>query len=89
MVPLVSARHVLKKCKRKGGVIKMETIKAKAMQTRERNQAARAALLQEQAETTRVARQALQRVFENSDATPEEVLRAAELLATLSSTRRC
>ena len=51
--------------------------------TRERNQAARLALIQEEAAAKRAARLALTKVFESPDATPEQVLKAAELLEKL------
>ena len=60
----------------------------KAQTARERHQAARAELCQEQAQTMRAARQALQRVFEVPEATAEQVLEAAKLLVELSGTRR-
>ena len=61
----------------------MDEAHKKAQATRERTNAARAQRYEEQAETIRTARQALQRVLENKDATPEQLIRAAEILAEL------
>lgn len=58
------------------------TIKAK--QTREHTQRARAELFEEKAEAVKLVRVALHRILEDSTATPEEILRAAELLAQLA-----
>lgn len=55
----------------------------KARATRERNQEAQRRRYAEQAESIRAARKALQRVMESEDATPEQILRAAELLAQI------
>lgn len=55
----------------------------KARETRERNQAARSALWEEQTATTRAARLALQRVMEAQEATPAEILEAARLLVEI------
>lgn len=55
-----------------------------AQATREANLAARTALYQEQTTAKRVARLALQRVTENPEATPEQLLEAARLLAELA-----
>jgi len=56
----------------------------KARETRERNQKVR----EEQTAVTRAAQQALKRIFECEDSTPEEIFRAAELYAELSKSRR-
>jgi len=55
----------------------------KAQATRQRNQEARSALYREQAAAVRAARLALQRVLEREDASPSEIIRAAELLTRL------
>lgn len=60
-----------------------EELKAKAQETRIKNQAAKMALYQEQAAAKRSALLALTKVFESADATPAEILRAGELLAKL------
>lgn len=60
-----------------------EESKAKAQETRIKNQAAKMALYQEQAAAKRAAPLALTKVFESADATPAEILRAGELLAKL------
>lgn len=52
----------------------------KARESRERNLASRTALYQEQTAAKRAARLALQRIMEDADASPEQILRAAELL---------
>lgn len=57
--------------------------KEKSMKTRLQNQEARLALCQERAAATRAARLALTKILECQDATPEQILRAAELLAEL------
>lgn len=62
----------------------MDKSYAQAQETRKRNQEARAAMYEEQAASIRIARQALQRVLENKDATPAETLEAARLLVELS-----
>ena len=61
----------------------MDKAHKQASATRGRNQAARAAWMEEQAAAKRAARLALQRVTESPDATPAELLRAAELLKEL------
>lgn len=61
----------------------MDEAHKKAQATRERNREARTALYQEQAQAIQAARKALQRVMESEDATPEQILRAAELLAQI------
>lgn len=58
----------------------MDEAHKKAQATRERNQEAQRRRYAEQAESIRVARLALLRVMESEDATPEQILRAAELL---------
>lgn len=62
----------------------MDDSHRKAQETRRRNEAARAAKWREEAEMKRVARQALQRIFDDASATPEQILEAAKLLAELS-----
>ena len=62
----------------------MDEAHKQAQTTRERNLAARTALCEEQTAAKRVARTALQRVTENPDATPAELLEAARLLAELA-----
>lgn len=61
----------------------MDEAHKKAQATRERNQAVRAALCQEQAQAIRAARVALARVLENDSATPGEILEAARLLVEI------
>lgn len=61
----------------------MDEAHKKAQATRERNREAQARRYEEQAESIRAVRKALQRVMESEDATPEQVLRAAELLAQI------
>lgn len=61
----------------------MDEAHRKAQATRQRNQEARSALYQEQAAAVRAARMALQRVLESQEASPAEILQAAELLARL------
>lgn len=51
--------------------------------TREKNLEAQTILYQEKAAANQAARLALQRVFESEDSTPEQILRAAELLTAL------
>ena len=60
-----------------------EESKAKAQETRIKNQAAKMALYQEQEEAKRAELLALTKVFESADATPAEILRAGELLAKM------
>ena len=60
-----------------------EELKAKAQETRIKNQAAKMALYQEQAGAKRAALLALTKGFESADATPAEILRAGELLAKM------
>ena len=55
----------------------------KGVESRRKNQESQARRFAEQAESIRVARLALQRVFEAPDATPEQVLEAARLLTEL------
>ena len=61
----------------------MDEAHKKAQATRERNQEARAALCQEQAQAIRAARVALTRGVENDSATPGEILEAARLLVEI------
>lgn len=61
----------------------MDEAHIKGNETRKRLQAERAELYREQLRATRAARTALQRIFESEDATPEQILRAAELLAEI------
>lgn len=57
--------------------------KRQAAETRRRNQEAKAARWEAEAEAINSARLALQRVFESQDASPAEILRAGELLVEL------
>lgn len=61
-----------------------DTTKAKALETRAKNAAVRAAQRIADAELKQAARRALQQVFEAEDATVDQTLRAAELLVKLS-----
>ena len=61
----------------------MTTAAEKGRATRERNQEARIAVLREQQELLKTARQALKRVMDDPEATTEQLLRAAELLKEL------
>lgn len=61
----------------------MDEAHKKAQATRERNQEARAQRYEEQAASIRAARLALQRVMESEDATPGEILEAAQLLVEI------
>ena len=67
--------------RKKGENRKMDDSHRKAQETRRRNEEARAAKWREEAEMKRVARQALQRVLEDTAATPAQILEAAKLLA--------
>lgn len=60
-----------------------EERRAQAVETRIRNQAAQARRYEEQAESIKVARLALQRIMESTDATAEQVLEATKLLVEL------
>ena len=62
----------------------MDEAHTKAQATRERNLAAQTARIEEQTKAKEAARLALQRVTENPDATPGELLEAARLLAELT-----
>ncbi len=62
----------------------MDKSHEKAQETRRRNEEARAAKWREEAAAKRAARQALQRVFEDASATPDQILEAAKLLVELS-----
>ena len=55
----------------------------KARETRAKNAEARAAKWAADAALKQAAKTALQRVFESADATPEQILEAARLLAEL------
>ena len=55
----------------------------KAKETRQRNTEARTALYHEQQAAIAAARRGLQRILENPDASPAELLEAARLLAEL------
>ena len=55
----------------------------KAQATRERTNAARAQRYEEQSESIRSARTALQRVVESEEATAEQILEAARLLVEI------
>ena len=61
----------------------MDEAHKKTQATRERNLEARTALYQEQLETVRTARLALQRVLESKEATTAEILEAARLLVEI------
>lgn len=61
----------------------MDEAHEKAKTTRKRNAEARARMWEEQREATKTAKKALLRVMESEDATPEQILRAAELLAQI------
>lgn len=63
----------------------MDNIKEKSQETRQRNRATKAMLYRERAVSTRAARLALERVCGNPEATNEEILRAAEILAKLAA----
>lgn len=62
----------------------MDAAHEKGQITRERNLAAQTARIEEQTAAKQAARLALQRVTENPDATPAELLEAAKLLAELT-----
>ena len=62
----------------------MDKSHEKAQETRRRNEEARAAKWRGEAAAKRAARQALQRVFEDASATPDQILEAAKLLVELS-----
>lgn len=62
----------------------MDKAHEKAKATRESNLAAQTARMEEQTAAKQAARLALQRVTENPDATPAELLEAAKLLAELT-----
>lgn len=55
----------------------------KARETRRKNEEARAARWAADTALKQAAKAALQRVFENADATPEQILEAAKLLTEL------
>lgn len=55
----------------------------KAAETRQRRAEEQTALWREQREVLRAARGALQKLLENPDATPEQILKAGELLVQL------
>lgn len=59
------------------------TSQERAKLTRETNQEKRIALLRAQIEATNAARSALTKVLEREDATPAEIIQAAQLLAEL------
>ncbi len=61
----------------------MDESHKKAQATRQRNQEAQRRRHEEQAESIRVARLALQRVMEAQEATPAEILEAARLLVEI------
>jgi len=61
----------------------MDESRKRGLVTRERNMEAQARRYEEQAESIRVARLALQRVLESKDATPAEILEAARLLVEI------
>lgn len=59
------------------------TPQEKAAETRKAHQEAQAAVWREQRELLKTAREAMKRVLENKDSTPEQLIRAAEILADL------
>lgn len=61
----------------------MDEAHKKAQETRRENEEARRQMWREQLEATKTAKKALLRVMESEDATPEQILRAAELLAQI------
>ena len=61
----------------------MDEAHKKAAETRQRRSEEHIALLREQREMLRAARGALQKLLESPDATPEQILKGAELLAQL------
>ena len=61
----------------------MDEAHKKAQETRRKNEEARRLMWREQREATKTAKKALLRVMESEDATPEQILRAAELLAQI------
>lgn len=61
----------------------MDEAHKKAQETRRKNEEARRLMWMEQREATKTAKKALLRVMEGEDATPEQILRAAELLAQI------
>lgn len=63
----------------------MDKSHEKAQETRRKNEEVRRQLWQEQREAIRISKKALLRVMESTDATPEQILRAAELLAELGN----
>lgn len=62
----------------------MDEAHTKAQATRERNLAAQTARIEEGTAAKQAARLALQRVTENPDASPAELLEAARLLSELT-----
>lgn len=62
----------------------MDKAHTQAQATRQANMAAQTARIEEQTAARRTARLALQRVTENPEATPAELLEAAKLLAELT-----
>lgn len=61
----------------------MDEAHKKAQETRRKNEEARRLMWREQREAIKTAKKALLRVMESEDATPEQILRAAELLAQI------
>ena len=61
----------------------MDEAHKKAQETRRKNEEARRQMWEEQREAIKTAKKALLRVMESEDATPEQLLRAAELLAQI------
>lgn len=59
------------------------TPQEKARATRQKNQEAQAAMWHEQRELLRTAREAMKRVLADESATPEQLIKAAEILAEL------
>lgn len=62
----------------------MTESRAKSQATRQRNLEARSKQIEEKTEAKRIARLALERVMENQESTPAEILEAARLLVELS-----
>ena len=59
------------------------TPQEKARETRQKHAEAQTAMWREQRELLKTAKEAMKRVLENKDATPEQLIRAAEILAEL------
>lgn len=61
----------------------MDEAHKKAQETRRKNEEVRRQMWREQREAIKTSKKALLRVMESEDATPEQILRAAELLAQI------